>query len=70
MNNEIKYMKKVKTIVLLLLVGTSSYLIGNDTGQQHKVVEIQNKLTEVDMEWYNWQDVENIVNSKTINGYQ
>jgi|TARA_B110000908_G_C10006980_1_gene336763 hypothetical protein len=63
-------MKKVKTIVLLLLVGTSSYLIGNDTGQQQKVVEIQNKLTEVDMEWYNWQDVENIVNSKTINGYQ
>jgi hypothetical protein len=63
-------MKKAKTIVLLLLVGTSSYLIGNDTGQQQKVVEIQNKLTEVDMEWYNWQDVENIVNSKTINGYQ
>ena len=63
-------MKKVKTIVLLLLVGTSSYLIGNDTGQQQKVVAIQNKLTEVDMEWYNWQDVENIVNSKTINGYQ
>ena len=63
-------MKKVKTIVLLLLVGTSSYLIGNDTGKQQKVVEIQNKLTEVDMEWYNWQDVENIVNSKTINGYQ
>ena len=63
-------MKKVKTLVLLLLVGTSSYLIGNDTGQQQKVVEIQNKLTEVDMEWYNWQDVENIVNSKTINGYQ
>jgi len=63
-------MKKVKTIALLLLVGTSSYLIGNDTGKQQKVVEIQNKLTEVDMEWYNWQDVENIVNSKTINGYQ
>jgi len=63
-------MKKVKTIALLLLVGTSSYLIGNDTGQQQKVVEIQNKLTEVDMEWYNWQNVENIVNSKTINGYQ
>ena len=63
-------MKKAKTIALLLLVGTSSYLIGNDTGKQQKVVEIQNKLTEVDMEWYNWQDVENIVNSKTINGYQ
>ena len=63
-------MKKAKTIALLLLVRTSSYLIGNDTGQQQKVVEIQNKLTEVDMEWYNWQDVENIVNSKTINGYQ
>ena len=63
-------MKKIKTTVLVLLVATSSYLIGNDTGQQQKVVEIQNKLTEVDMEWYNWQDVENIVNSKTINGYQ
>ena len=62
-------MKKVKKIAILLLVVTSSYLIGNDTGQQQKVVEIQNKLTEVDMEWYNWQDVENIVNSKTINGY-
>jgi len=62
-------MKKVKTTVLVLLVGTSSYLIGNDTGKQQKVDEIQNKLTEVNMEWYNWQDVENIVNSKTINGY-
>ena len=55
-------MKKVKTTVLVLLVATSSYLIGNDTGKQQKVDEIQNKLTEVNMEWYNWQDVENIVN--------
>ena len=62
-------MKKVKTTLLVLLVATSSYLIGNDTGKQQKVDEIQNKLTEVNMEWYNWQDVENIVNSKTINGY-
>jgi len=62
-------MNKKKTIVLVILVFVGGYLSGNVNGKQQKVVEIQNKLTEVNMEWYNWQDVENIVNSKTINGY-
>jgi|TARA_R110002126_G_scaffold2934_1_gene16163 hypothetical protein len=62
-------MNKKKTILLVILVFVGGYLSGNVNGKQQKVVEIQNKLTEVNMEWYNWQDVENIVNSKTINGY-
>ena len=57
------------TSLLVILVFVGGYLSGNVNGKQQKVVEIQNKLTEVNMEWYNWQDVENIVNSKTINGY-
>ena len=62
-------MKKVKTTLLVLLVATSSYLIGNDTGQEQKKTEILNKLNDHDMEWYQWQDVEKIVNSESINGY-
>ena len=50
-------------------MATSSYLIGNDTGQEQKKTQILNKLDDHDMEWYQWQDVEKIVNDESINGY-
>ena len=62
-------MKKVKTTVLVLLVATSSYLIGNTNGKEQKRTEILNKLSDHDMDWYQWQDVERIVNNESINGW-
>ena len=34
-----------------------------------KVNQINNKLSELNMDWYQWQDVEKIVNTESINGY-
>jgi|CoawatStandDraft_6_1074263.scaffolds.fasta_scaffold51213_2 hypothetical protein len=64
--NKLKAAKPYLIIVALTIAG---YLTGYDNGQEQKVVEIQNKIQEIDMEWYHYQDVENIVASKTINGY-
>ena len=64
--NKLKAAKPYLIIVALTIAG---YVTGYDNGQQQKVVEIQNKIQEIDMEWYHYQDVENIVASKTINGY-
>ena len=64
--NKLKAAKPYLIVVALTIAG---YLTGYDNGQEQKVVEIQNKIQEIDMEWYHYQDVENIVASKTINGY-
>ena len=62
-------LKAAKPYLLIVALTIAGYLTGYDNGQQQKVVEIQNKIQEIDMEWYHYQDVENIVASKTINGY-
>jgi hypothetical protein len=58
-------MNKKKTIVLALLVFIGGYF----AGQESKVNQINNKLSELNMDWYQWQDVEKIVNNESINGY-
>jgi len=59
-------MNKKKTIALACLVFIGGYF----AGQESKVNQINNKLSELNMDWYQWQDVENIVNSNTINGWK
>ena len=58
-------MNKKKTIALALLVFIGGFL----AGQTSKVNQINNKLSELNMDWYQWQDVEKIVNNESINGY-
>ena len=58
-------MNKKKTIALALLVFIGGYF----AGQTSKVNQINNKLSELNMDWYQWQDVERIVNNESINGY-
>ena len=58
-------MNKKKTIALTLLVFIGGYF----AGQESKVNQINNKLSELNMDWYQWQDVEKIVNNESINGY-
>jgi len=62
-------LKAAKPYLIVVALTVAGYLTGYDNGQEQKVVEIQNKIQEIDMEWYHYQDVENIVASKTINGY-
>ena len=62
-------LKAAKPYLIITALTVAGYLTGYDNGQEQKVVEIQNKIQEIDMEWYHYQDVENIVASKTINGY-
>ena len=58
-------MNKKKTIVRACLVFIGGYF----AGQESKVNQINNKLSELNMDWYQWQDVEKIVNNESINGY-
>lgn len=63
-------MNKKKTIALVCLVFIGGYFVGNTSGKQQKVNEIQERLTDIGMEWYQWQDVEKIVNNKSINYFE
>jgi len=58
-------MNKKKTIALACLVFIGGYF----AGQTSKVNQINNKLSELNMDWYQWQDVEKIVNNESIHGY-
>jgi len=58
-------MDKKKTIALACLVFIGGYF----AGQTSKVNQINNKLSELNMDLYQWQDVEKIVNNESINGY-
>ena len=64
-----KKLQAAKPYLFIVALTIAGYLTGYDNGQEQKVVEIQTKLQYHDMEWYHYQDVENIVSSKTINGY-
>ena len=50
---------------------TNAYNHPNFVGytKEQKRTEILNKLSDHDMDWYQWQDVERIVNNESINGY-
>ncbi len=63
-------MNKKKAIALACAVFIGGYFAGNTNGKQQKVTEIQNKLNDLNMDWYQWQDVERIVTSKSINSEQ
>ena len=58
-------MNKKKAIALACVVFIGGYF----AGQTSKVNQINNKLSELNMDWYQWQDVEKIVNNETIHGY-
>jgi hypothetical protein len=51
----------------VLFVG--GYMVGDRNGKQKKVNEIKQTMTELEMDWYHWQDVEAIIEDEGINGY-
>ena len=58
--------KKVIALACVLFIG--GYMIGNRSGKQKKVNEIKQTMTELEMDWYHWQDVESIIENESING--
>ena len=62
--------KKVITLVCVTLMTTGGYLLSVDNGKQQKVDQILNTMSDLQMEWYMWQDVEKIVESKSINYFE
>ncbi|RLI45547.1 hypothetical protein DRO61_10395 [Candidatus Bathyarchaeota archaeon] len=61
-------MNRKKAIALACVVFIGGYFIGNDNGKQTKVKEIKNTMTQLEMDWYHWQDVESIIENRSING--
>ena len=62
--------KKAITLVCVTLMTTGGYLLGVDNGKQQKVDQILNTMSDLQMEWYMWQDVEKIVESKSIHYFE
>ena len=62
--------KKAITLVCVTLMTTGGYLLGVDNGKQQKVYQIITTMSDLQMEWYMWQDVEKIVESKSIHHFE
>jgi len=56
--------------VCVTLMTTGGYLLGVDNGKQQKVDQILTTMSDLQMEWYMWQDVEKIVESKSIHHFE
>ncbi len=61
-------MNRKKAIALACVLFIGGYIIGDRGGKQKKVNEIKQTLTELEMDWYHWQDVESIIENESING--
>jgi len=59
--------KKVIALACVLFIG--GYMVCDRNGKQKKVNEIKQTMTELEMDWYHWQDVEAIIEDEGINGY-
>ena len=56
---------KIKDAVIVTMIFVSSYNC-YQIGKEHRSDEIKRNMTELDMEWYHYQDVEKIVEAKNI----
>ena len=61
-------MNRKKAIALACVLFVGGYIIGDNNGQQNKVNQIKQTMTELEMDWYHWQDVESIIENESING--
>jgi len=56
---------KIKNVAIITMIFVSSYNC-YQIGKQDKIDEIKRNMTELDMEWYHYQDVEKIVEARSI----
>ena len=61
-------MNRRKAIALACVLFIGGYIIGDNNGKQTKVNQIKQTMTELEMDWYHWQDVEAIIENESIHG--
>tara|TARA_R100000908_G_scaffold30598_1_gene13785 strand:+ start:305 stop:511 length:207 start_codon:yes stop_codon:yes gene_type:complete len=61
-------MNRRKTIALACVLFIGGYIIGDNNGKQTKVNQIKQTMSDLEMDWYHFQDVEAIIENESIHG--
>ena len=61
-------MNRRKTIALACVLFIGGYIIGDNNGKQTKVNQIKQTMSDLEMDWYHFQDVEAITENESIHG--
>lgn len=61
-------MNRRKAIALACVLFIGGYIIGDNNGKQTKVNQIKQTMSDLEMDWYHFQDVEAIIENESIHG--
>ncbi len=61
-------MNRRKAIALACVLFIGGYIIGDNNGKQTKVNQIKQTMSDLEMDWYHFQDVEAIIENENIHG--
>jgi len=61
-------MNRRKAIALACILFIGGYIIGDNNGKQTKVNQIKKTMSDLEMDWYHFQDVEAIIENESIHG--
>jgi len=61
-------MNRRKAIALACILFIGGYIIGDNNGKQTKVKQIKQTMSDLEMDWYHFQDVEAIIENESIHG--
>jgi len=61
-------MNRRKAIALACILFIGGYIIGDNNGKQTKVNQIKQTMSDLEMDWYHFQDVEAIIENESIHG--
>ena len=61
-------MNRRKAIALACVLFIGDYIIGDNNGKQTKVNQIKQTMSDLEMDWYHFQDVEAIIENESIHG--
>jgi hypothetical protein len=61
-------MNRRKAIALACVLFIGGYIIGDNNGKQTKVKQIKQTMSDLEMDWYHFQDVEAIIENESIHG--
>ena len=61
-------MNRRKAIALACVLFIGGYIIGDNNGKQTKINQIKQTMSDLEMDWYHFQDVEAIIENESIHG--
>lgn len=61
-------MNRRKAIALACVLFIGGYIIGDNNGKKTKVNQIKQTMSDLEMDWYHFQDVEAIIENESIHG--